>query len=320
MGIGSQIVEALAKENTYKPIRGEALLIGRQTVYYPVADLLELLRQQNIKPAIDPAEIEFDSSTIDRLGGFEEARLISDVSLMKVFGADRVLALDHSSYENADIVHDLRYPMPPQLFNCADIIVDGSTLDNVFTPSIVLQNFTRLLRPGGRMFLCNAYSSFETAYVILPPMWYVDYFVMNGFADCRVYVILHSNAGSNTFCVDLEKAHRLKREMGYFPTGEWAITLAFAEKGQSTTHDRLPIQQDYRTAEDWKVYDANLAAMLSSKRPHLARSNAPPIVPDVQGGYRYMNPRFEADDRALEKFRAEMNSRAEGAAARAGSA
>lgn len=307
MGIGSQIVEALARENAYKPIRGDAVLIGRQTVYYTAADLLALLRQNGTQPAIDPATIEFDTSTIDRLAEFKDARLISDVSLMKLLGTDRVLALDHSSYENADIVHDLRYPIPPHLSNCADIIVDGSTLDNVFTPSIVLQNFTRLLRPGGRMFLCNAYSSFETAYVILPPMWYVDYFVMNGFADCRVYVILYSKEGSNAFCVDLEKVQRLGREMGHFPTGEWAVTLAFAEKTETTTHDRLPIQQDYRSAEDWKVYDANLSAMLASRRPHLARSIAAPIMPDVQGGYRYMNQHFEADDRALEKFRAEMS-------------
>jgi hypothetical protein len=296
MGIGGQIVDALAREHAYKPLRGDALLIGKQTVYFTVPEMFQRLEEHGVKSAIDPAAIELDTSTIDRLPKYADRKLISDISLMKLFGTTRVMALDHSAYEGADIVQDLRRPLSDALADSADILVDGSTLDNVFTPANVLQNFTRLLRPGGRMFLCNAYSSFETAYVILPPTWYLDYFVMNGFTDCRVYVCVFIEDRTSVYYVSLEQAYRLKREMGHFQSPHAAATLVFAEKGLHSTWDRLPIQQHYRSKEDWEIYQKNLQAMLVSQRPHLARTVGEPIACQTQGGYQHINESFSATD------------------------
>lgn len=299
MGISTPIVEALIREHAYRPLRGDALFIGRQTIYYTAPAILDLFQQCGIKPGIDPSDIETDVSTQIRAKGFENEKLITDASLMNLFGVKNVMALDHSRWENADLVHDLRYPVPITLCNSADILIDGSTLDNVFTPSTVLENFTRLLRPGGRMFLHNAYSSFETAYAIMPPMWYVDYFVMNGFADCRVYVLLYSDQRRNAFYVSLDDVQRLGIGMGFFPNTLLASTIVFAEKGEGTTSDRFPVQQHYRSAEDWQVYNGNLSAMLKSERPHLVRSNIQPFVPTVQGGFHFINGDFMADDAAF---------------------
>jgi hypothetical protein len=46
-----------------------------------------------------------------------------------------------SPYEGAEIIHDLNRPVPDKLKESADFIVDGSTLDNVFDPAMVLRNF-----------------------------------------------------------------------------------------------------------------------------------------------------------------------------------
>lgn len=299
MGLSTPIVEAIAREHAYKPLNGDALFIGRQTVYYSVAAILALLREFGIEPAIDPSAIEIDRSTRIRSGATADEELIRDVSLMNLLGVGNVHALDHSSWENADVIHDLRYPLPDTLDERADILIDGSTLDNVFTPSIVLQNYTRLLRPGGRMFLVNAYSSFEPAYAIMPPMWYLDYFVMNGFADCRLYVLLYSDQRRNAFAVNLKDMHRLGISMGHFPNTHLASAIVFAEKGPVTTFDRLPIQQHYRPPEEWEVFTKNITAMFASKRPHLVRSNSAPFAPDIQNGYHYVNEHFVEDDAAF---------------------
>jgi hypothetical protein len=60
--------------------------------------------------------------------------------------------------------------------------------------SIVLQNYSRLLRPGGRMLTLNVFSSYSTPYVIMLPLCYIDYFVMNRFVDCSVYIIVYREA------------------------------------------------------------------------------------------------------------------------------
>ena len=66
------------------------------------------------------------------------------------------------------------------------------------------------------MFLVNTFTSAESAYVIMPPMWYFDYFIVNGFVDCRVYVLVFSSDTQNVFFLDLQEAYNRRREIGTF--------------------------------------------------------------------------------------------------------
>lgn len=294
MGIGRQIIEAVIREHLYRPVDGDVLMMGRQTVYLTPQDLLGVFRDHGIDiNDVDPASIEIDRSTIDHLPGWEDRPLVTDRALFKLMGSRKVLALDHSEYEGADIVHDLRYPVPSKLCGIADFIVDGSTLDNVFTPSTVLKNYCDMLRPNGRLIALNAFSHHDTPYVIMPPMWYVDYFVMNGFADCKVYIFVFDTNGKwNTFYVDMEYLLKAGRTMGRFRCPYHAITLVFAEKGRNSTSDQLPIQQDYRPAQDWKTFNHNLTAIVESRRHHLARSYVEQFFMDVIGGHVFIDGQY----------------------------
>jgi SAM-dependent methyltransferase len=300
MGIGPAIVRALIREHRYKPIRGDVQIIGRQTVYFAPQDIIDLFAANGIDTAgVDVNAIELDRKSVNRRAKFADTALISDAALFKLFGAGKVVALDHSDYEKADIIHDLRTPLPENLHRSADLVVDGSTLDNVFTPSIVLQNYSKLLRPGGRMLTLNAFSSYSNAYVIMPPLWYVDYFVMNRFADCRVYIIVYRETAANefdmnVFNVDLTAVKNSGRNMGRFCAPYNMVTLVFAEKDAESTDERLPIQQDYRSAEDWDVYNANLTRMLQSKRPHLISSRSDRFVMEPAPGHSYVDMNYQA--------------------------
>ncbi len=270
------------------------MFVGRQGVPLTREETLAKLQGYGTRPAINPASIEIDTSTIHHRPGFESN--ISDVSFLRLLGLHNIRALDHSSYEKAEIIHDLRRPLPWRLRSSADIVIDGSTLDNVFTPATVLRNFARLLKPGGRLFMLNAGSPHDTAYVLTTPMWYVDYFVTNGFADCKVYVVVYEAVGDrknfNVFYVDLAQIESRRREMGRFLSSRPLWTIAFAEKGTRSTWHKLPIQQDYRPPEDWKSYLANVAAILQSKRPHLLASSTGRFLSEreVKGGHVYITP------------------------------
>jgi hypothetical protein len=204
--------------------------------------------------------------------------------------------LDHSDYEGAEIVHDLREPLPQRLSEITDFLVDGSTLDNVFTPSTVLQNYAKLLRPGGRLVLLNAFSSYDTPYAIMPPLWYLDYFVINGFADAKVYIVVFPGQGEdNVFYVDVNFLQQAKRSMGRFCGPHHMVTVVMAEKGPSSTTDRMPIQQDYRSQEEWAVYLEKLAVIQQSTRHHLLRSHTGRRLFDVAGGHVFINTEFKAE-------------------------
>jgi SAM-dependent methyltransferase len=288
------MVEAILREHAHQPIDGDVLTIGRQTVYYEAKDLVQIMREHGITK-IDSSLFEIDSSTIDRKGGFENKKLVTDSSLFRVLGARNVRALDHSAYEEADVIHDLKHPLPTRLESIADFIVDGSTLDNVFTPSVVLQNYARLLRPGGRLLMINAFSPYDTAYVIMPPMWYVDYFVTNGFTACHAYILLYIQIGDSTldnvFMVDLNHLYEAKRHMARFVSPHHMVTIIFVEKGEHSTADRLPNQQDYRPSQEWETYLANLDIMRRDLRSPLVRSHSPKHFDPVPGNL-FVNEEF----------------------------
>jgi SAM-dependent methyltransferase len=287
MGLGP-LIDVILREHMHKPLHGDALFIGRQTVALTREGALAKLKSHGIRPAIDAASIEIDASTIHHQPGFENN--ISDVSLLRLLGLRNIRALDRSSYEKAEIIHDLRRPLPQRLRRSADIVIDGSTLDNVFTPATVLRNFARLLKPGGRLFMHNAASPHDTAYVLTTPMWYVDYFVTNGFADCKVYVIVEDRKDFNVFYIDLAQIEERRRDMGRFLSSRPLSIVVFAEKSARSTWNKLPIQQDYRSPAEWASYLANVAAILQSKRPHLLASSTERFLSEseVQGGHIYI--------------------------------
>lgn len=297
MGLGIHMVEAILREHLHKPISGaDVLLIGRQTTYFSPENLLLIMGEHGLKPKIDPSGIEIDKGTIDRRFG-DGDKLVSDSALFKLLGARSVKALDHSDYEGAEIIHDLRQPVPPAFHGIADLIVDGSTLDNVFTPAMVLQNYATLLRPGGRLLMVNALSAHNSAYVMMPPLWYVDYFVVNRFADCKAYVLLLVDDESgkvldNVFWVDLDQLADLRRGMGRFVSPHRMATVVFAEKAEDSTVDRLPNQQDYRSPEEWSVFMTNLDAMRRVRRHHLIRSRSERMFTSGVPGHPFIDGNF----------------------------
>src|SRR4029077_11292495 len=103
-------------------------------------------------------------------------------------GAAEVHAVDRSDFEGADIVHDMNLPIDRSLEGIADLIVDGSTLDNVHDAATALMHYNRMLRPDGRVVSINAANmDMDGAYSVMDPLWFLDYYAANDYADCRVY-------------------------------------------------------------------------------------------------------------------------------------
>jgi len=310
MGIESHFVEALIREAQYQPIGGDVILIGRQTVYFSPDAILNLLKQHGIDTAkYVPSELETSGTSNVDLREFANQKLITDRQLFRLLGVPNVLALDHSDYEGAEIIHDLTRPIPDRLKGSADFIADGSTLDNVFDPVTVITNFSDMLRPGGRLIMANMFSNHFEPYVILPPLWYLDYFTMNGFADCKVYIIVYGKdvdtigEPAEVFTINLDMLIDPDRRITPFFAYRIMAAIVFAEKGVKSTSHLRPIQQHYRSAKDWLTYRANLASIRQNPRPHLVRSRGPISLQDVRGGHLFMADDFSARDPRTEILR-----------------
>lgn len=73
--------------------------------------------------------------------------------LLKAMGAHQIVAVDASDYEGADVTHDMNLPVPSELCDRFDMVIDGGTLEHVFTPSVALANMMKMVRVGGSLII-----------------------------------------------------------------------------------------------------------------------------------------------------------------------
>ena len=296
MGLGRDIVNAIVREHTYKPISGEVLLIGRQTVNLNPFQALKLVASHGIDVSGAKAEnLKINTETINRSRAASGKEIISDGALFSLLGVDRIKALDHSDYEAAEVIHNLTTPVPENLKGCADFIVDGSTLDNTFNPALTLKNYNDLLRPGGRLLLINSLSNHFDPYTIATPSWFFDYFVVNKFEDCRVYVLVYfPDHLPNAFCINIDCLLDPYRSVRNFVSPYEMSAIVFAEKRANSTTDVWPSQALYRSKKDWESYRENLRRIKSNPRPNLVQSRGEMNFFDVLGGYLFMTADYAA--------------------------
>jgi hypothetical protein len=295
MGLCGPAFDIIGREHAYRPITGDILFIGRQTTYFTVEDLTE--RMGRYGHSVDVGVIEFDRSTVNRNDAGE---FVTDRSIFRALGLppERIKALDVSPYEGAEVIHDLNQPLPPRLRGTADFLIDGSTLDNVFDPAQALRNFDALLRPGGRMLLMNAWNQRDSAYTLCSAAWFFDFFVANGYADCKVYLCALADQGGNIYWLDPRYMHERMTTPVAVSGGLRPFFVVFAEKSRNPPPPSVPTQSHYRSDKEWDHYRQNLQAILASSRPHLAHSvgNLPP--PPVLDGFRWIDWSFA--DRGVE--------------------
>jgi hypothetical protein len=298
MGFGIGIIEILSRERSYRGLGDDVLLIGRQTIYCTPKEALEKCAALGINVShLRIEDIDVDHATTNRKAGFESEPLITDAALLRLLGITNVRALDHSNYENAEIIHNLNFPLPDRLKGCADLVLDGSTLDNVFNPIMALKNFAELLRPGGRLLTGNMYSNHNFPYTMVTPLWLLDYFVINGFVDCKVYIVVSAaKKGRDVFTINLDTLMDPNSSVSAFVSPYVMSTLVIAEKGPQSTSDRIPSQGHYRSSEEWAMYRKNLAVIRESDRPHIIRSTGNIHFHDVPGGHTFIADDFTARD------------------------
>jgi hypothetical protein len=79
----------------------------------------------------------------------------SERFLTTYLGAAPVSAMDFSPYEGASLIHDLNVPIGSEHAERFDTVIDGGTLEHVFNFPVALANCMRLLKVGGRLWLCT---------------------------------------------------------------------------------------------------------------------------------------------------------------------
>ena len=256
-----------------------------------------------------PREVEYDRET----RGAEGKLFITDRYFMKSLGINKFHALDVTDYEGADIVWDLGEAIPEKYYGKYDLIYNGSCLDNMFNPGVALINLSKLLKPHGRMVNIENASSWNDPYLIFSPGWFYDFYVVNNYKYCEIYLISYKdndelfygpwemqfvNVPSNTSGAPPE-----------VPRGIHLVLLTIAEKGDSSTDTFQPVQSQFRaTKELQETFRRSEASLQASIRPLLNGhtidpANAPYLVDVGRFGLGLDRPESERQVGGVASFR-----------------
>jgi SAM-dependent methyltransferase len=264
MGITQQHALMIMREHMYRPLPETVHLLGRQTVHFDYETARGLFDLVGLEAK--PVEVEIDRDTLDSKV-VADSQFISDRTFFEMLGVKEIRAIDHSDYEGADIIIDLNRPIGEKEEGSVEFLFGGSVCDNVFNPAGYIQNVARLLKPGGRLLDQNVAVDRHHPYVILPPEWYFDYFVLNKFADCKVY-IFEIEKFWNVY--HLEGPDVTRRIIDNFPQASIDVTLGvfiIAEKGEGSTWEFSPAQDQYRGEQEWRRFDDGLLTIRRHPRP-----------------------------------------------------
>jgi hypothetical protein len=285
MALGRDVVDAIIREHAFRAITGDVLLIGQPILTLRRNEALELIREHGAIAA---------DCSIQESGGINGG--LSAAAFFRLLGIDRLHMVDPAAaVENgAGYISEL---LADSLSARMDFIIDGGALTDMFSPATVLRNYARALRPGGRLIAVNNLSAHFDPYSTPTAAWYLDYCVINAFADCKVYVLEYPpHQPARVFCLDIDCLLDPAREIRAFLSPHETAVILFAEKDAASTTDEMPTHAHLRSAPDWQRYRQNLARIKLSKRPHLVRSRAEPGKLDVRGGHLFMRGDYTAVD------------------------
>lgn len=138
MGINAPAATFLARAKQAGVDFTEVTTIGRMGLAVPQDQLATMARILNLDPGVCSALAH---------------ERYSEQFFQRFLGAKTVRSIDHSSYQDANILHDMNQPVSKDLHESCDVLYDGGCMEHIFDVKQVLENYMNMVRVGGRIFV-----------------------------------------------------------------------------------------------------------------------------------------------------------------------
>ena len=160
----------------------QTLTLGRQHMTLSPERAIAMLREYNFWPPPD-GEGKF-------LADLQKAKWRFDV-FARALGAEHVSSMDISSYEGADVVHNLNFPVSPDLHERFDLVIDGGTLEHVFHVPVAMENCMKITKVGGHVVVFTNINNLvgHGFYQFSPELFYRVFSRENGFEVVRMVAL-----------------------------------------------------------------------------------------------------------------------------------
>lgn len=182
MGITKSSFRLLLEEAKKGNIKGKKILqLGRQHAFLTFSDAINLAKK---------AKFQYHPPTHIQLSFNDELKnsnYIDDTTLFHLLGFNEVHSVDVSAYEQSTFVHDLNKPVPSELHQQYDVVLDGGTLEHIFNVPQVFKNIHALLKEDGVIIHASpSHNNVDHGFYMFSPTLFSEYYTTN------VYKILSS--------------------------------------------------------------------------------------------------------------------------------
>jgi hypothetical protein len=167
------------------------LTLGVQDCHFSNETLLEFLRRHSIPHNPLSAGDVLLTTGFKHLSEQERQKsgqYVHQKTLFRTLGfsAENISALDYSTFEGAEVVHDLNNPVPAELEGKFDLILDGGTIEHVFSLKDAFSNLIRMTRSGGLIVHFSPVDFINHGFINLNAELVHDVYLANGFEEITV--------------------------------------------------------------------------------------------------------------------------------------
>jgi hypothetical protein len=194
MGLVSNSIRFLIEARQSGVRFDETLTLGRQHMTLSLEKAEALLREYKHWPP-PGGEANF-------MADLRQAKWRFDV-FARALGARNVSSMDVSDYEQATVIHDLNFPIPPELNERYDLIIDGGTLEHVFHAPVAMESCMKMAKIGGHVVIITNINNLvgHGFYQFSPEFFFRTFSRENGFEVTRMIALEDTFGRSSLFGV-----------------------------------------------------------------------------------------------------------------------
>jgi len=246
----------------------ETLTLGRQHMTLSPERAVSLLQDYNLWPPPNGEE-RFQAE-------LKKAQWRFDV-FARAIGAKNVSSMDVSDYEEATIVHDLNFPVGPELHERFDVVIDGGTLEHVFNVPVAMANCMKITKTGGHLIVITNINNLvgHGFYQFSPELFYRMFSRENGFEVARMVALVDTFGRSSLLGVkydfpiqgpwyDVHDPDKI-RKRNILITRNPVVLLVLAKKISNEALFKVPPRQSEYGADDQSVLNPSNQNSLGRK-------------------------------------------------------
>lgn len=168
-------------------------------------------------------------------------------NFFRYLGTIKLLTLDFSTYEHADLIHDLNLPLNAEQHEGYTLVVDAGTSEHIFNLPQALQNVRNLCEVGGHVLMVSPANGWlgHGFYQFSPELLFRSFDSSNGFNLEFAYLTKTNLFGTHWYKLSDPKE---LGERGTIATNSRCSLIFLAKKIASHKIGTIPNSSDYEIA------------------------------------------------------------------------